>query len=123
MSLELGEMRKWKSALLEAFNAIWRWHIKMGVDLARGYLFRSTTPDLGIKNAPFTFSEAESQLKGYSEERKADTGETLHGFHSSRAITLAVTGADLAEITDHVGWTRRHTAFYNMQLAKVPNST
>lgn len=54
---------------------------------------------------------------------KADTGETLHGFHFGCEITLALTGVDLAEIMDHVGWTRRHTALYYMQLAKVLNST
>ena len=42
-------------------------------------------------------------------------------FRSGCAITLALTGADLAEIMDHVGWTRRHTALYYMQLAKVLN--
>ena len=94
---------------------------KMGVDLARGYLFRSITTDLGIKNAPFTSSATESGLKDCSKEMKADTGETLHGFHSGCIIALALTGADLAEIMDHVGWTRRHTTLYYMQLAKVLN--
>ena len=51
----------------------------------------------------------------------ADNGETLYGFRSGCAITLALTGADLAEIMDHVGLTRRHTALYYMQLAKVLN--
>ena len=91
------------------------------VDLTCGYLFRPTTPDLGIKDAPFSSSAAESRLKGYLKEIKADNGETLHGFRSGFAITLALTGADLAEIMDHVGWTRRHTALYYMQLAKVLN--
>ena len=91
------------------------------VDLTCGYLFRPTTPDFGIKNAPFTSSAAESRLKSYLKEMNADDGETLHGFRSGCAITLALTGADLAEIMDHVGWTRRHTALYYMQLAKVLN--
>ena len=52
---------------------------------------------------------------------KADEGETLHGFRAGCAITLALTGADLAEIMDHVGWSRRHTALYYLQLAKVLN--
>ncbi|KAL9951351.1 hypothetical protein ACROYT_G044002 [Oculina patagonica] len=91
------------------------------VDLTRGYLFRPITPDLGIKDTPFTSSAAESRLKGYLKEMNADNGETLHGFRSGCAITLALTGADLAEIMDHVGWTRRHTALYYMQLAKVLN--
>ena len=50
---------------------------------------------------------------------KADDGETLHGFRSGCAITLALTGADLPEIMEHVGWARRHTALYYLQLAKV----
>ncbi|CAB4012527.1 LIGHT-DEPENDENT SHORT HYPOCOTYLS 6, partial [Paramuricea clavata] len=49
----------------------------------------------------------------------ADDCETLHGFRAGCAITLALTGADLCEIMDHVGWNRRHTAPYYMQLAKV----
>ena len=52
---------------------------------------------------------------------KADEGETLHGFRSGCAITLALTGADLSEIMEHVGWARRHTALYYLQLAKVLN--
>ena len=52
---------------------------------------------------------------------RADDGETLHGFPSGCAITLALTGADLSEIMDHVGWTRRHSALYYLQLAKVLN--
>ena len=91
------------------------------VDLTCGYLFRPTTPDFGIKDAPSTSSAAESRLKGYLKEMNADDGETLHGFRSGCAITLALTGADLAEIMDHVGWTRHHTALYYMQLAKVLN--
>ena len=36
-------------------------------------------------------------------------------------LVLAFMGADLSEIMDHVGWSRRHMALYYMQLAKVPN--
>ena len=43
----------------------------------------------------------------------------MHGFRSGCAITLALTGADLSEIMEHVGWARRHTALYYLQLAKV----
>ena len=59
----------------------------------------------------------ESVLKGDG----PDNGETLHGFRAGCAITLALSGAELAEIMDHVGWTRRHTALYYLQLAKVLN--
>jgi len=89
------------------------------VDLTCGDLFRPVTPDLGIKEALFTSPAAESSLKGYLREKNADNGETLHGFRSGCAITQALTGEDLAEIMDHVGWTRRHTALYYMRLTKV----
>ena len=91
------------------------------MDLTCGHLFRPTTPDLGIKEAPFASSAAESRLKGYLREMNADDGGTLHGVRSSCAITLALTGVDLAEIMDHVGWTRRNTALYYIQLARVLN--
>ena len=51
----------------------------------------------------------------------ADNGETLHGFRAGCAITLALSGVELSEIMDHVGWARRHTALYYLQLAKVLN--
>ena len=94
---------------------------QMGVDLTRGFLFRPTTPSKGIQDSPFTSSAAEARLKVYLQQMNADAGETLHGFRSGCAITLALTGADLSEIMDHVGWNRRHTALYYLQLAKVLN--
>ncbi|KAJ7371047.1 hypothetical protein OS493_028210 [Desmophyllum pertusum] len=44
-----------------------------------------------------SYIAAESRLKSYLKEMKADSGETLHGFRSGCAITLALTGADLAD--------------------------
>ena len=51
----------------------------------------------------------------------SDDGETLHGFRSGCAITLVLRGAELSEIMDHAGWTRRRTALHYLQLAKVLN--
>ena len=34
---------------------------------------------------------------------------------------VALTGADLSEIMEHVGWARRHTALCYLQLTKVLN--
>ena len=94
---------------------------RMQVDLTKGHLFRPITPNHGIRDAPFLSSTAEARLKTYLKEMKADDGETLHGFRAGCAITLALTGTDLTQIMDHVGWTSRHTALYYMQLAKVLN--
>ena len=92
---------------------------QLGIDLTRGYLFRPTTPDLGIRDSPFSSSAAEARLKVYLQEMNVDEGETLHGFRSGCAITLVLSGAELSEIMDHVSWSRRQTALYYMQLAKV----
>ena len=42
-------------------------------------------------------------------------------FCSGCAIMLALTGAGLSEIMEHVGWARRHTASYYLQLGKALN--
>ena len=92
---------------------------KLGVDLTKGYLFRPTTSNNGVQDSPFSSSAADARLKVYLKQMKADDGETLHGFRSDCDITLTLTGADLSEIMEHVGWARRHTALYYLQLAKV----
>ena len=75
----------------------------------------------GILDAPFSSTAAEARLKGYLKEMGSDDGEPLHGFRVGCAITLALSGAELSEIMDHAGWTRRHTALHYLQLAKVLN--
>ena len=94
---------------------------QLKIDLTRGYLFRPTTPQGGVLDAPFNSTKAEARLKVYLKEMGSDNGETLHGFRAGCAITLALSGAELSEIMDHVGWTRRHTALYYLQLAIVLN--
>ena len=51
----------------------------------------------------------------------SDNGQTLHGFRAGCAKTLALSGAELSEIMDHVGSTRRHTALHYLQLARALN--
>ena len=94
---------------------------RIGINLITSYLFRPTTTDNGVRDATLSSATAEARLKLYLKQMKADEGETLHGFRSGCAITLALTGADLSEIMEHVGWARRHTALYYLQLAKVLN--
>ena len=74
-----------------------------------------------IVHAPLSSSAAETRLEGYLQEMGSDNGETLYGFRAGCAITLALSGAEVSEIMDHVGWTRRHVALHYLQLAKVLN--
>lgn len=93
---------------------------QLGIHVTTRYLFRKTSPDLGVKDALDT-SAAEARLKSNSREMHADEGKTFHGFRSACDITLALSGAELTEIMDHVGWSKRHTALHYMQSAKVLN--
>ena len=96
---------------------------QLKLELSQGYLFRPTSSQGAVLDAPFSSSAAEARLKVYLQEMGCDSGETLHGFRAGCAITLALSGAELSEIMDHVGWSRRHTALYYLQLAKVLNPT
>ena len=80
---------------IEEYMAISR---RLQIDLTTGYLFRPTTPQGGVIDAPFSSSAAEARLKVYLKEMGADDGETLHGFRSGCAITLALSGVELSEI-------------------------
>ena len=94
---------------------------RMQVDLTRGYLFHPTTPNGGTLDASFTSTTAEARLKSYLKEKGQDDGETLYAFRSGCAVALALSGVELTEIMDHIGWNCRQTALHCLQLAKVLN--
>ena len=92
---------------------------ELRVYATNGYLFRPTNPQGHIVNKPFTSSSAEARLKLYLKKAQIDEGETLHSFRSGSAITLALSGSQLADIMSHVGWNNKDTALYYMKLAEV----
>ena len=71
---------------------------QLQIDLTTLYLLRPTKPPQGSSSA------VEARLKVYLKEMGADDGGTLHGFRSGCAITLALSGVQLSEIMNHVGW-------------------
>ena len=46
-------------------------------------------------------------------------GETLHSFSAGLAITLALSGSQLADIMEHVGWRLAPTASHYLKVARV----
>lgn len=92
---------------------------ELRVSVTDSYLFRPTDPPGHIVNKPFTSSSAEARLKLYLKEAQIDKGETLHSFRSGSAITLALSGSQLADIMSHIGWNNKETAFYYVKLAEV----
>ena len=93
----------------------------LDLDIRNGCLFRTTSKEGLVVNEPVTSEAINVRLKSYLQSMGEYEGETAHGFRSGCAITLALTGAKLATIMEHVGWEREHTAHYYMQLAKVIN--
>ena len=89
---------------------------KLRIDLTRGYLFCPTTSRCTIH-----LNCGESSFKGIPKGDGIRRWRNSHGFRAGCAITLALPGAELSEIIDHVGWTRRHTALHYLQSAKVLN--
>lgn len=77
---------------------------ELKINLTRGYLFSPTNPQGDVLDAPLNSTMAEARLKVYLKEMGSDNGETLDGFRAGCAVTLALSGADLSEIMDHVGW-------------------
>ena len=71
---------------------------ELRVSVTNGYLFRPTNPQGHIVNKPFTSSSAEARLKLYLKEAQVDEGEALHSFRLGSAITLALSGSQLADI-------------------------
>lgn len=92
---------------------------ELRVNVANGYLFRPTNPQGHILNKPFVSSTAEGRLKTFLREAQIDEGETLHSFRAGSAITLALSGSQLADVMSHVGWNSKGTALYYMKLAEV----
>jgi integrase len=103
-------------AAIERYMAVSR---AMQVDLTEGFLFRPTTTQGTIANSSVSSEAMNARLKTYLRGAGLDDGETAHSFRSGCAVTLALSGSDLAEVMGHVGWERAHTARYYMQLEKV----
>lgn len=93
---------------------------ELRITLSNGYLFRPTNHQGHIINKPLTSSSSEARLKYYLKDAKIDEGETLHGFRSGSATTLALSGSQLADLMSHVGWSNKGTALYYMKVAEVP---
>ena len=92
---------------------------ELAIDLSTVYLFRPTTPQGDVIGKPLSSSTAQQWLKLYLKEARLDEGKTLHSLRSGCAITLALSGAQLADVMSHVGWKKGQTALYCMKLAEV----
>ena len=92
------------------------------VNIRHGYLFRPLSPSGDILPGPFDSSAAQARLFSYTKKiPDAFKGRhpTLHGLRSGCAISLALSGIELREIMDHVGWKANATAHHYIKLRQV----
>jgi len=78
----------------------------LGVDLSAGYLFRPLSSAGKILNKQIANSTWQSRLRSSLQEAKIYEGETLHSFRAGVSTTLALSGSQMADIMDHIGWRR-----------------
>ena len=91
------------------------------ISVRQGYLFRPLNPSGEILPAPFESATAQARLSTYVRRIPAfvNRNVTLHGLRSGCAISLAISGAKLDTIMDHVGWKSSSTARYYIKLNQV----
>ena len=91
----------------------------LSLDLLSGFLFRPLNSLGKIQNKQLASSTLQSQLRSYLQEADIYNGETLHSFRAGLAITLALSGSQLADIMEHVGWRQAPTASHYLKVAQV----
>ena len=91
----------------------------LSLNLLSGYLFRRLSSSGKIQNKQIANSTLQSRLRSYLREVKIYYGEILHSFRAGLAITLALSGSQLAGITEHVGWRHTRTASHYLKVARV----
>lgn len=90
-----------------------------GISLGTGYMFRTTTPNNTVSDAPFLSSAANIRLVGYLKDLGIHEGETTHSFRSGAAILLRLLGANKEEVARHIGWQTTQMVDLYTQTEKV----
>ena len=96
----------------------------LGINLIPGFLFRSVTKSGRISGDCLNSSAVQARLKEYVSSLShvfVNRRVTLHGFRSGAAVSLALSGATLHEIMDHIGWRSSKTALHYIKLRQVLN--
>ena len=97
----------------------------MKIPIRRGYLFRPPSPQGFVQSLPFDSSAAQGRLHFYVERLPQVFGKrkvTLHGLRNGCAISLAMAGADIQSVMDHVGRKNSSMARHYIKLNQVFSS-
>ena len=64
-------------------------------------------------------STLQSRLREYLRGAQIYDGETLHSFMAGVAITIALSGSQLTDIMEHIGWCHSPAASHYLKVAQV----
>ena len=111
-------MRRHPNSALCSLLRVFKLMCRLLVNLALAFPL-DTLVSCNKSSGAYLSSAADSRLRTYTRDANIDSGETLHSFRSSCALTLAFSGSPLADVMSHVGWSSSKTAFNYLKLADV----
>ena len=94
----------------------------MNVDLSADLLFRPTSKEGGIRNAPLLASTVQARLIKYLSSLGINEGESVHGFRVGNSILSRLLGVS-KEVAKHIGWKSTALVGYYTQVQKVMNTS
>lgn len=97
----------------------------MKLPVRHGFLFRPLSPQGFVQPLPFDSPEAQARLNFYVGKLPHVFGHrkiTLHGLRNGCAISLALAGADIQTVVDHIGWKTPSMARHYIKLNQVLGS-
>ena len=89
------------------------------INLSNGFLLRPLSPRGTVVYQQLSTSAIQLRLREHLINASIYEGETLHTFRAGAAITLALSGSQLADSMTHVGWRTAPSASYYLKLAQV----
>lgn len=95
----------------------------LGVDLTRGFFFRSTDRKKAVSENPFLGSAVNNRLRKYLSDAKIDGGETPHSFRVGLSNTLNMLGCSPEDISQCLGWRSKETVSHYTKASNIVNST
>lgn len=97
----------------------------MGVDLSRGYLFRTVSESGSVLDQQVSYNCMYERFKQYLVDIGIYEGETLHSLRAGCAVTLGLSGSvsNPDQMMNHVGWFTETSAAYYSRVHALKDSS
>ena len=95
----------------------------LSIELAGGYMFRTTDRGKVVSSRPFLGSAVNNRLRKHLTGAKIDCGETPHSFRLGLSNTLNMMGCSPEEISRYVGWRNGDMVNHYNKMSTVAGSS